>query len=59
MEDWITQLRKVLMELYILNPFKDGESYGYEIMQSLHQNQELVMNDSTVYPNQDSIVFEK
>jgi PadR family transcriptional regulator PadR len=50
MSTWITQLRKGLMEFCILNLLQHGESYGYEILQSLQQIEELVVTDSTVYP---------
>lgn len=50
MNTWITQLRKGLMEFCILNLLQHGESYGYEILQSLQKIEELVVTDSTVYP---------
>ncbi len=50
MNVWVTQLRKGLMEFCILNLLKHGESYGYEILQSLQKIEELVITDSTVYP---------
>ena len=50
MSTWVTQLRKGLMEFCILNLLQRGESYGYEILQSLRQIEELVVTDSTVYP---------
>lgn len=50
MSTWVTQLRKGLIEFCILNLLTRGESYGYEILQSLEQIEELVVTDSTVYP---------
>jgi PadR family transcriptional regulator PadR len=50
MGTWVTQLRKGLMELCILNLLKHGESYGYDIIQSLREIEPLVVTDSTVYP---------
>lgn len=50
MSTWVTQLRKGLMEFCILNLLSRGESYGYEILQSLQEIEELVVTDSTVYP---------
>ena len=50
MEAWVTQLRKGLMEFCILNILRNGESYGYEIVQSLQSVDELVVTESTVYP---------
>lgn len=50
MNSWITQLRKGLIELCVLNLLARGESYGYELLQSLQNIEELVVTDSTVYP---------
>jgi len=50
MDSWITQLRKGLIELCILNLLEQGESYGYEILQALQKIEALVVTDSTVYP---------
>ena len=50
MSTWVTQLRKGLIEFCVLNLLTRGESYGYEILQSLEQIEELVVTDSTVYP---------
>jgi len=50
MNMWVTQLRKGLMELCILNLLARGESYGYELLQALQEVDELVVTDSTVYP---------
>ena len=50
MGTWVTQLRKGLMEFCILNLLKHGESYGYDIIQSLQEIEELMVTDSTVYP---------
>lgn len=50
MNPWITQLRKGLIELCVLNLLAQGESYGYELLQSLQKIEELDVTDSTVYP---------
>jgi PadR family transcriptional regulator, regulatory protein PadR len=50
MNAWITQLRKGLMDFCVLNLLRRGESYGYEIVQSLKSVEELVVTESTVYP---------
>jgi PadR family transcriptional regulator, regulatory protein PadR len=50
MNAWITQLRKGLMDFCVLNLLRHGESYGYEIVQSLKSIEELVVTESTVYP---------
>ena len=50
MDGWITQLRKGLVELCVLNLLRRGESYGYEIVQTLQQGGILAVSESTVYP---------
>ena len=50
MRTWITQLRKGLVELCVLNVLAEGESYGYEIVRRLKAIEELAVTESTVYP---------
>jgi len=50
MNEWVTQLRKGLLEFCLLNLLADGEKYGYEIVQSLEAVEELATSESTVYP---------
>jgi len=50
MNEWITQLRKGLLEFCILNFLARGENYGYEIVQQLAAIEELAVTESTVYP---------
>lgn len=50
MNGWITQLRKGLVELAVLNILAAGENYGYEIVQRLQDIEELTVTESTVYP---------
>lgn len=50
MNEWITQLRKGLLEFCILNLLSSSESYGYEIVQKLKSMEVLVVTESTVYP---------
>jgi PadR family transcriptional regulator PadR len=50
MKTWITQLRKGLLELLLLNVIAGGESYGYEIVQRLRGVGEMEVSESTVYP---------
>ncbi|NLB65516.1 MAG: PadR family transcriptional regulator [Lentisphaerae bacterium] len=49
-ENWITQLRKGLVEYCVLLVLRRGENYGYEIVQALKQIEELSVSESTVYP---------
>lgn len=50
MKDWITQLRKGLLELCVLNLLTHGEAYGYEIAQRLKALDILAITESTLYP---------
>ena len=50
MRAWVTQLRKGLVELCILNVLRHGESYGYQIVQRLKGMEELAVTESTIYP---------
>lgn len=49
-DGWVTQLRKGLMDLCVLNVLKHGESHGYEIVRTLQREPALMVSMSTVYP---------
>ncbi len=49
-ESWITQVRKGLLELCILNFLRDEPHYGYEIVKRLTTVPELIIAEGTVYP---------
>jgi PadR family transcriptional regulator PadR len=49
-ENWMTQLRKGLLELAILNVLGDGPLYGYEIVRRLGDVDSLIITEGTVYP---------
>ena len=50
MKDWVTQLRKGLLELCVLNLLAHGEAYGYDIAQRLKALEILAVTESTLYP---------
>ena len=50
MRTWVAQLRKGLVELCVLGVLRDGETYGYEILQRLKAAEGLAITESTVYP---------
>ena len=50
MNEWVTQLRKGLLEFCILNLLSGGEAYGYDIVQKLEAVEPLATTESTVYP---------
>ena len=48
---WITQLRKGLTELTVLAALREGEAYGYELLQRLASTDELLATTpATLYP---------
>ena len=49
-DGWITQLRKGLLEYCVLPVLRQGENYGYEIVQALQRIEDLAVSESTVYP---------
>ena len=50
MQEWIRQFRKGLLELCVLNLLAARESYGYEVVRSLEEFEELAVSESTLYP---------
>jgi PadR family transcriptional regulator PadR len=49
-DNWVTQLRKGLLELAILNTIAVGPLYGYDIVRRLSDVNHLVITEGTVYP---------
>ena len=49
-ENWMTQLRKGLLELAILNTISAAPLYGYNIVRRLSDVDHLVITEGTVYP---------
>ncbi|MCC7407540.1 MAG: PadR family transcriptional regulator [Phycisphaeraceae bacterium] len=50
MAAWVPQLRKGLVELCVMAALRDGEAYGYELVQRLSQTDGMAVTESTVYP---------
>ncbi len=50
MDSWITQIRKGLVELCVLEVLSAGESYGYEVLAKLRELDQLSVTESTLYP---------
>lgn len=48
--NWMTQLRKGLLELCIFNLLSRGELYGYDLVKQLSRIPGLVITEGTVYP---------
>jgi PadR family transcriptional regulator, regulatory protein PadR len=49
-ENWVTQLRKGMLELCILNSMNGRRLYGYDIVKSLRETDGLVISEGTIYP---------
>jgi len=50
MPSWISQFRKGLLELCVLNHLYHEADYGYHIVQRLREIEGLEIRESTVYP---------
>lgn len=50
MRAWVAQVRKGLVELCIMAALRQGEAYGYELLQRLANAEGLAITESTVYP---------
>ena len=48
--NWVTQLRKGILELCLLNQLRRGEQYGYDLVRGLAEIDGLVIQEGTVYP---------
>lgn len=49
-DNWMTQLRKGLLELAVLNSIAAVPLYGYDIVRRLSDVDHLVITEGTVYP---------
>lgn len=47
---WTTQLRKGMAEFCALACLRDGETYGYELLQRLAAFPAIAISESTLYP---------
>jgi len=50
LDNWITQLRKGLLDLCVLNAIARGRLYGYDIVRQLRDIEGLVISEGTIYP---------
>jgi PadR family transcriptional regulator PadR len=50
MRTWVSQLRKGVTELVVLAALRQGEAYGYQLLQRINQFDGLALTESTVYP---------
>ena len=49
-DNWVTQLRKGMLELWILNSINGRKVYGYDIVKTLRGTDGLVISEGTIYP---------
>ncbi len=49
-ENWISQLRKGVLELVVLATLREQRCYGYELVQRLSRLAPLQVGEGTVYP---------
>jgi PadR family transcriptional regulator, regulatory protein PadR len=47
---WAAQMRKGLIELCVMAVLREGEAYGYQILQRLSRAEALTISESAVYP---------
>jgi PadR family transcriptional regulator, regulatory protein PadR len=48
--NWITQLRKGVVEFCVLKTLEDDPLYGYDIVRQLRALEVLVISEGTIYP---------
>jgi len=49
-EKWKAQVRKGLLEYAVFKVLQEGESYGYEILQSVQSYTSMQVTESAIYP---------
>ena len=49
-DNWMTQLRRGLLELCILNALRGSRLYGYDIVKRLRAIEGLMISEGTIYP---------
>lgn len=48
--NWVTQLRKGILEFCVLKSLEDAPLYGYDIVRQLGTLEVLVISEGTIYP---------
>lgn len=48
--NWVTQLRKGILEFCVLRVLEDTSLYGYDIVRQLRTLEVLVISEGTIYP---------
>ena len=50
LNNWQTQLRKGLLDIFVLNLLKNENYHGYEMVQKLKKNNGMVIREGNIYP---------
>ncbi|MDZ4859080.1 MAG: PadR family transcriptional regulator [Candidatus Hydrogenedentes bacterium] len=50
LDNWVTQVRKGLLELCIVTLLSEGEMYAYDLVKRLADIKALVITEGTIYP---------
>ena len=50
LDNWVTQVRKGLLELCIVAVLDEGEMYAYDLVKRLGSIKALVITEGTIYP---------
>jgi PadR family transcriptional regulator PadR len=50
LDSWLAQLRKGVIELAVIATLRDGEAYGYAILQRLRAVDGLAVGEGSLYP---------
>ncbi|MBN2588770.1 MAG: PadR family transcriptional regulator [Sedimentisphaerales bacterium] len=50
LNNWQTQLRKGLLDIFVLNLLKNGNCHGYDMVQKLKKNNGMVIREGNIYP---------
>ena len=50
LSNWQTQIRKGLLDIVVLNLLQNGQSHGYEMIQTLRQINGLEIREGNIYP---------
>jgi PadR family transcriptional regulator, regulatory protein PadR len=50
LDNWVTQLRKGLLELCILNALTQDKVYGYDVVRQLRDLKHMMIGEGTIYP---------
>jgi PadR family transcriptional regulator PadR len=48
--NWVTQLRKGILEYCVLKALEDGPLYGYDLVRRLSALDVIVVSEGTIYP---------